>query len=148
MLSRTKAIYLLDQAFDALNIRHFDASEFLFEGRLVPPLPLLYHIVPTVRILEDARLELGAIHISSAYRDPVTNKAEGGGKASQHLRFTAADAHPLEVPAAVLWDFLINHTHANRLGLGQYDDFAHIDCRHWVGMPQYGIGPARWDNRT
>jgi hypothetical protein len=148
MMRRADALNILGEAFEAVNIRHFQPEEFFPVGRLVCPAPLLLHVLPTVRVLEDARNVLGAIRVNSAYRDPIYNKSIGGAPRSQHIQNTAVDASPLEVPADVLWEFIINHTHANRLGAGRYDTFVHVDCRHWVSMPEYGLGPARWDNRN
>jgi hypothetical protein len=61
------------------------------------------------------------------------------------MRNAAADAQPLESTAEALHDWFEASIFAPRLALGRYDSFVHVDCRHWVGMPEYGAtSPTRW----
>lgn len=80
-----------------------------------------------------------SIKITSGYRCPQHNKAEGGVSNSRHL---VSDATDIVVPGltpnqvADYCDPLVN-------GMGKYDTFTHIDSR-----PLGSKGKARWDFRA
>lgn len=72
------------------------------------------------------------ITVNSACRCPAHNKAVGGKPGSQHLRGRAADIVVKDIPpslVAELADML------NAGGVGDYDNFTHVDTRS---------GRARW----
>lgn len=143
-MRRLDAIRLLEYAFTLKGIKYFKPEEFLPEGRLAPPLPLIMHIVPTVVILDQAREQLGPITVNSGYRDPAYNQSIGGVPNSQHIKFMAADVQPRACTIQELYDFLNGHPYSSRFGLGRYENFIHLDTRAWPGM---GGTVARWDQR-
>jgi uncharacterized protein YcbK (DUF882 family) len=126
----------------------FVPEEFLNTQCSPVPTPLLAHIIPTAIILTEARKRFGAIVVNSGYRDVAYNARVGGSPNSQHTHFTAADVRPLHASVSELHHWLLSHRFTTRLGIGIYDTFVHVDCRHWPGMPGVSSHPARWDLRT
>jgi uncharacterized protein YcbK (DUF882 family) len=124
-------------------VKHFNADEFMQERRGTPRREALWHIVPTVLLLEEARMKFGPIHVTNGFRDEAYNRKIGGKANSMHLRMNAADVSPVRVPASTLWKFLDAHPLAPMMGLGRYDTFVHIDTRGVLGE----VAPARWDQR-
>jgi hypothetical protein len=90
-----------------------------------------------VEVLQKIREHFGkAITINSAYRNPTYNKKIGGVSNSQHTKGTATDivvsgVSPLEI--AQYAEYIM----PNKGGIGQYNDFVHIDVR---------ANRARWTN--
>ena len=82
-----------------------------------------------VTVLQKIRLKFGKpVHINSAFRTAVKNKAVGGAQHSQHLYGMAADSHidgvtPKEIAAYA--ETLLPNTG----GIGIYKTFTHIDVR-------------------
>lgn len=128
--------------FEALGFRHFTAAEFTgyFAAERdgvcnsPPPRELWDRIVPTLRVMEALREELGKpCRILSSYRSPAYNRAVGGVPLSQHVDFTALDiAFPGVAPGEV-HERLLAWRDEGRFtgGLGLYPEagFVHIDTR-------------------
>lgn len=72
--------------------------------------------------------------ITSAHRCPAHNAAVGGGMKSQHMYASAMDIDIDGIPPEQLFRYLDNK-YPDRLGLGLYRTFVHIDTRR---------GKARW----
>lgn len=125
---------------DSLNLRHFKGREFVAYARRrnsggqagVPPRHLWKSIVPTIQVIDQLRAYYGkAITITSAYRSPGYNKACGGVKASQHMKFTALDIQVSGIRPHVIFNRLKRWRDAGvfKGGLGKYSTFVHIDTR-------------------
>lgn len=147
MISRESAINFLAPQFEVLGITYFTPQEFLKEGWPGPPYPMLSHILPTALILQRAREALGPIMVNSGYRTELHNAQVGGSLNSQHVQFTAADVTPLETTPQALYEWLDESGFRNRIGLGLYPSFVHVDCRHWPGLAGPTDNPARWAGR-
>ena len=82
-----------------------------------------------VTVLQKIRVKFGKpVHINSAFRTSVKNKAVGGSPKSQHMYGLAADIHidgvaPKEIAAYA--EKLLPNTG----GIGIYKTFTHIDVR-------------------
>lgn len=80
-------------------------------------------------VLENVRTEFARpVEITSGCRCKLHNQLVGGVVNSQHLIGKAADI--------VVYDFLpqdiaefLNTEYPNKYGIGQYDDFTHVDVR-------------------
>ena len=127
-----------------LNLRHFDAKEFLalgsghFSGgrghglNTAPPESLWPNIVATAEVLDALRERLGApIQINSAYRSPGYNRAIGGESQSWHMQFRACDITASGVSAARVADAVqkMRDQGMFRGGIGRYASFTHVDTR-------------------
>ena len=127
--------------FETQRIKHFVAEEFTSYFHLrrrgvtnsEPPRELWSNIVPTLRIVDRLRAELGRpIVILSSYRSPAYNRAIGdAAPKSKHMEFRALDiAVSGYTPAKVF--SLLSQWRANgdfAGGLGLYNTFVHIDTR-------------------
>ncbi len=133
-------------------IRHFYATEL---WRHDPPKPLWENIIPTLRVLEEAREKFdAAIYLTSTYRDEKYNRRVGGKPDSLHMQFNAIDFVVKDRTILIdIWKYLaskvwsVSHhgnliTSAN-MGIGIYDTFCHVDTRGLIGR----TAPARWDER-
>jgi uncharacterized protein YcbK (DUF882 family) len=90
----------------------------------------------TLDVLELVRMHFDApVTITSGCRCPAHNEREGGSAGSQHMRGRAADIVVEGVAPAVVYAYLQRHW-PDRLGLGRYPTFTHVDTRT--------DGPARW----
>ncbi len=143
----TKDVKLSDPIYVGSNFNWGEATkngsrlpvQSTIDGVIVPAAQITANIVKIARELDKVRADFGnrPITVTSWYRDPVSNKAVGGVRNSQHLWGWAADIQidgyaPHEV-AAKLQD-----TWAG--GLGDSDSFTHLDLRHLLGR-----AAARWD---
>ncbi|WP_027252051.1 D-Ala-D-Ala carboxypeptidase family metallohydrolase [Photobacterium halotolerans] len=96
----------------------------------------------TVMIVQDAcdhfaeKLEVGKVvlNIHSAHRCYRHNDAVGGAKKSQHRLGSALDISIRNVLPKDVYAYL-DAKYPDRLGLGLYDTFVHVDTRK---------GKARW----
>jgi len=153
----TRDVYLsrLQAFLDAAGILHFRAYEVCDVGRdralgdgrcarLKPaPAELWGNLLPTLRVLEWLRLQLGGtpLHVVSGYRDPAYNWAVGGRPHSMHVAFNAVDFYsPVKEPRDLAL-LLESHPRAAKLGVGRYEGYVHLDTRGVLGHH----APVRWD---
>jgi uncharacterized protein YcbK (DUF882 family) len=135
MTSRQRMQQLLTRE----GIRFFSAGEVLFLGasnatlklNTEPPESLWPNIVPTLKVLDMAREQVGRISLISIYRNLAYNRAVGGSPGSIHMRFAAADARPLDAEPRDLYRVIMNlrGEGAFRGGVGRYPKFVHVDTR-------------------
>ena len=159
----TRAEFLSDMQalLDGEGIRHFRAHELCDVGREkrvtrprgkvevvrleAPPRALWPNIIPTLHVAEWLRERCGKpIDVTSGYRDPAYNAANGGAEAGLHQDFCALDIVvrdwvPLDV--ALL---LLDHPDARLLGIWPYSGWVHVDTRGLLGR----VAPARWGTPT
>lgn len=91
-----------------------------------------------VEALQKMRDKWGkSVKITSGYRCPAHNAAEGGATNSRHK---VSDATDIQVQGMTPAQVADDCEHFN--GLGRYDTFTHIDSRPLGGKPK-----ARWDFR-
>ncbi len=91
--------------------------------------------VETVVVLEAVRVHFGKpVYVTSAARCPTYNRSIGSTDTSQHTLGRAVDFH-IDVDLHRVYDF-IDKLYPERLGLGIYTDFIHVDSRD---------SKARWD---
>jgi len=141
-------------------IKHFSPLEVCDVGRSgnggivlqAPPESLWSNIKETLRAAEAIRAELrktypnAVLRVSSGYRDPKYNAANGGANNSMHVRFNAMDLEALESPggkeidAAIVQDIARALPMWAKMGIGSYPGFTHIDTRGVIGR----AAPARW----
>lgn len=129
---------------DREGIVHFKAHEFFVKGgkhnnprsrahglNTDPPEELWPNIIKTAVVLDELRRRLGRpVRITNAYRSPAYNRAVGGVKYSQHMRFTACDIQSTARPK-IVWRTLLQMRREGwfKGGLGRYKDFVHLDTR-------------------
>jgi hypothetical protein len=140
-------------------IEHFSPTELCDVGRVgngvalqAPPQSLWSNIKETLRCAEAIRTELrktypnAVLRVSSGYRDPKYNAANGGASNSMHVRFNAMDLEALESPGgkeidpAIVQDIARALPMWAKMGIGSYPGFTHIDTRGVIGRS----APARW----
>lgn len=138
----------LASMFDDLGIEHFGPREF-FVGSRPPPVEIWSHILPTALLLEDIRVASGhPLHINSGYRDPSYNASVGGAADSQHLHFRACDVRSDIWTPEQVHAYVESRPDREYYGMGIYQTFVHLDCRHVPGFNRLALGsPARWDER-
>ena len=68
------------------------------------------------------------VKVTSGARCFHHNKKVGGKPSSQHLKGRAADIQVSDTEPADVYEFL-NSEYPDRLGLGKYNSFTHIDTR-------------------
>jgi len=113
--------------------QHFSKEEFNSKDGAGMPQEVWANIKILAKQLEALRSVLNApIHITSAYRSELHNKAIGGKLNSQHLLGKAADIQvkgksPKQVHKAIVK--LIKDGKILEGGLGLYDTFVHYDIR-------------------
>jgi uncharacterized protein YcbK (DUF882 family) len=118
-------------------IENFTARELAPVGRRVgaavlqaPPCDLWSNIIPTLRVAEWLRGYFAKpVIVNSGYRDRIYNRAVGSTDASQHIRFTALDIRVPGVTSDEIVRVLEAHEDRDRLGIGRYSTFVHIDTR-------------------
>lgn len=80
-------------------------------------------------VLESIRTHFDTpVIIRSGCRCEAHNAAEGGAEHSQHLIGRAADIVVVDEPADVVQDY-IDAAFPDRLGMGRYAIFTHVDSR-------------------
>lgn len=151
----TRDEFLLAGGFflEAHGVQNFRAYEVANVGRLAngrgpallaPPPELMPNALRLIEdVLEWVRWYRGPapVHVSSWYRDPAYNAAVGGASQSLHMTCGAADINktgwsPLKLARTIHHD----HPHSDKLGIGCYRTFVHVDVRGWLGRR----APARW----
>jgi len=98
----------------------------------LPPDELLPNIIPAMKALEAARVDLGRpVGINSTYRSNAYNEAIGGASKSKHKYFQAVDCFAYD-PQYLdnLYRLLDSARRRGEWvgGLGGYKTFVHIDC--------------------
>lgn len=119
------------------DIKHFSAAEINPVGRKAKdvelqeaPKDLWPNAIYTLKVLEWLRGQWGeAIVVNSGYRDPAYNKAVGGENDSTHMLFMAFDISMRTRTPKEIAQRLEKHPDANKLGIGIYKTFVHVDCR-------------------
>lgn len=152
----TYDLHDLDAYLRGEGITRFAAQEICPVGKEVgdtgivlqlAPHILWPNIIPTLRVLQDAREHFGKpIIVLSGYRDPDYNRAVGGEQNSLHMSFNAVDIRIKDVDPLVYALWLNKHKDAKYLGIGLYrkSSFVHTDARGYIKRP----APARWDYET
>jgi hypothetical protein len=113
-----------------------------------PHFYLLPAILPTCGALVQACNALSVdprlLTVTSGYRSMEYNAVVGGVPNSSHRDFTALDVfHPHLSPKA-LAEGLEGLDWADKLGIGRYETFVHVDSRWFMGK----TAPVRWDTTS
>ena len=138
---------------EAHGVEHFTALEVCPVGKVhkrsileAPPPDFMLTALKLIDVLEWIRWYQGVapVDVNSWHRSVAYNRAVGGGKRSVHLTAGAADItkrgwSPERVVLALLNDYPM----ADKLGLGLYKDFTHVDVRGMLGRR----APARWSGK-
>jgi hypothetical protein len=131
--------------FSGLNLQHFQPQEFLVLGaqnlsgpaqgkNTMPPEDLWSNIVPTAKVLDVLRSNLGdKVRLSSVYRSPAYNALiPGAAGGSTHMQFRAADFSCADGLGSVWWAKQLSDLRDAGLfmgGIGVYPTFVHVDTR-------------------
>ena len=105
-----------------------------FSINTFPPRELWEGCLPTLKIMEKARAEIGrgmAIYVNSFWRSPEYNAAVGGSSRSFHKQFKAGDFSPSGCTPFQLYEYLNNKLDSRGWGIALYvnKNFVHLDCR-------------------
>ena len=145
--------YLLD----AMEIPHFKAYEIALVGRetrhhetkrivrlKAPPAQVAMTAISLIRRVLLWTRDMGdvaPISINSWYRDLAYNAAVGGATNSIHPTGGASDINKRGLtPLQLALRIHRNHPDSEKLGIGLYRGFVHVDVRGFLGRP----APARW----
>lgn len=116
---------------------HFTWAEMTKNGQRIPvDTATTERIVKLCKYMDEVRSYLGdrPIKVTSAYRDPVTNRAVGGASRSRHM---AGDAIDFYIDGENVVDtFMKLKSYHTRSGLAVGRGFVHLDLRPG--------GPVRW----
>ena len=136
---------------DAHGVEHFTALEICPVGKLragatltSPPPDFML----TALKLIDGPLgwirwyqEPAPVHVNSWFRSTDYNRAVGGGEHSMHLTGGAVDfTKDGWTPAKIALALHNDYPMSEKLGIGLYEDFVHVDIRGLMGRR----APARW----
>lgn len=95
-----------------------------------PSLDLWTNVLRVIEVVAWLRAENGApVDVSGGYRDPLYNVAVGGATSSQHMRMAALDISARGREPLWVARKLLEHPDADRLGIGLYNTFTHVDTR-------------------
>lgn len=133
----------LDRLLRKCGVTYFTGDEVVNDKRVYkgvangsPPAEIWWHIIPTLKLLDRVRAEMGVPFIvTSGYRGWDYNRAVGGAENSQHCHFRAIDFWTrdfgAEEVAAKIREVLGEEFVAMFCGLGIYPDqnFVHFDTR-------------------
>ncbi len=131
---------------EAQGFRYFKPHELLFKGDMHnnrhsraygkntnPPEEIWENIIPTIRVLDELRHNLGApIILTSVYRSPTYNRIVGGKTKSKHVLFNAVDFVVRNHSAPSDWAAILKTMRAEgrfRGGIGVYSSYVHLDTR-------------------
>lgn len=138
---------------DGLGLPNFRGSEFTpYWSRTrngvsnsAPPSPRWNNIVPTLAVLQHFRTDFGSpVHLLSTFRSEEYNRAVGGAKESQHVRFRAID-FSVSSGTPAQWAKRLRSYRRRRFtipgtgntfefkgGIGVYSGFVHVDTRDTI----------------
>lgn len=152
-MTRTEFLLEFSLFLQRHGVTHFRAYECCDVGRIkmvgtepvilyAPPRELWDNIIPTLGVQEWLRAETGGgpVDVSSGYRSPAYNAAIGGASLSTHKEFNAMDSLPRGWSPLATAVKLLEHPQADKMGLGLYATFVHVDTRGLIGR----VAPARW----
>lgn len=151
-MTRTEFFLEFSYYLQRHGITHFRAYECCDVGRVkmvdgvavtlqAPPRELWENMLPTLEVQEWLRAQTGVpTDVSSGYRSPAYNEAVGGAPLSTHKVFNAMDSLPRGWSPLSTAVKLLDHPQADRMGLGLYSTFVHVDTRGLIGR----VAPARW----
>lgn len=138
----------LARLMEDAGIAHFEPEELVrhrsdgwpWRSIYPPPVRLLEHIIPTLKIADRLREEWGApVRVVSGYRSPAYNDLamdEPGAPDSQHMYFRALDLQPVDGRYGT-WirhcERIVDRLRSDGqvIGLGRYGTFCHIDTGHY-----------------
>lgn len=113
--------------------KHFLKSEFASKDGASTPVSCQLQLVKLCKVLEIIRLLLGAaINVTSGYRSPSHNRAEGRAKNSYHMKGMAVDFWVKGFTPqfiARLLKYLSSIGLIPKGGIHAYDTFVHYDIR-------------------
>jgi uncharacterized protein YcbK (DUF882 family) len=148
-MTRNEWQEVCDAKLCALGIQNFSALEICDVGRkankvslTAPTLDLLANAIQLIDVLQWVRNHgvSAPVLINSWYRDPDYNSEIGGVMNSMHLTCGAADIVKVGYTPDQVADMLEWHPFSDKLGIGKYNTFTHIDIRGMLGRS----APARW----
>ena len=116
---------------------NFTWAEFTKGGRRIPvDAGVTSRIVKLAKYMDEIRAFLGdrPIHITSGYRDPVSNRYVGGARDSRHMYGDAVDFWVEGMDVVTVFYKLKDRHRTGGLAVGS--GFVHLDLRPG--------GPARW----
>ena len=149
-MKRADWIEVCGNELAAHGIENFHPLEICDVGRIsvaghalqAPPLELLPNAIKLLGILGSIRScpTTAPILVNSWYRDATYNHDVGGVANSMHLQLGAADITKAGYTPDQLADLIEAHPDSDKLGVGRYPTFTHIDVRGMIGRD----APARW----
>ena len=116
---------------------NFTWSELTKGGSRIPVNPTItQRLVRLAKYMDGVRSHLGdrRIHITSGYRDPVSNRRVGGARISRHMAGDAVDFWVEGIPVVEVFKDLKSYHSFGGLAVG--NGFVHLDLRPG--------SPARW----
>lgn len=133
----SRAVGIYEPVYFEPTVCNFTWSEMTKGGTRIPiNASITARIVKLCKYLDEVRAFLGdkPIHITSAYRDPATNRRVGGARSSRHM---AGDAVDFRVQGMDVVDVFYKLKDFHREGgLAVGNGFVHLDMRPGA--------PARW----
>jgi len=135
----------LEAFIDAQGFRYFKGREFTpYWSRVrdgvknsVPPRNLWPDILPTLKVLDALREQMGApIRLLSTYRSPAYNRSVGGESQSFHMQFKAID-FTCDKGTPEQWADALKLMRKEKVfsgGIGIYprNGFVHVDTRGYT----------------
>lgn len=136
-LFKGEAVYCNQPIFGA---KHFTWGEATKNGTRIPlNNQIVQNIIELAGYLELVKtiFDGRSINITSWYRPPEVNRQQGGVKNSRHLVGDAVDFIVTGIPPVEVYRRL-NNWHGARGGLGNANNFSHLDLRGYCARFSYG----------